>query len=349
MAFKKNDIALSFDKAEYYSLEEASEYLNRKHGIDNIAPRKLLKHIASYDTPCFVYGKGFEVTGDFNTSIPDNLSAKDYDYNSEKSKDRINRVHKLVAMATEMLSNVTYGDGIFLQLHSKLVRFLPLYEKIKTLDFDESEIFIGALPINEIGGNSRTLNYLEKYFMQYHNEHITEVLALYPNMTFNADDFDNQIANETAFNNISLKVIDYYDSRNEENNQVYVNPYFEITINNLIILHSDLQTLSNQIIDNTPIPEKEPPKFTDVQTLPRIKGKSPKKVLVQEMARFYALSEWENDSDKSIKQTAMASIVWRKLAEAGFSDELQSTDQVKTWINPVAPPHAREAGRPTNS
>ena len=43
MATKKNDIALSFDKAEYYTLQEASEYLNRKHDIDNITPKKLLK------------------------------------------------------------------------------------------------------------------------------------------------------------------------------------------------------------------------------------------------------------------------------------------------------------------
>lgn len=46
MATNSNDIALSFEKSEYYSLDEACEYLNRKNGINNITPRKLLKQIA---------------------------------------------------------------------------------------------------------------------------------------------------------------------------------------------------------------------------------------------------------------------------------------------------------------
>jgi hypothetical protein len=69
MATKKNDIALSFDRAEYYTLQEASEYLNRKHGIDNITPRKLLKHSMSYDTPIFVFAKGFNIYIDFKKSF----------------------------------------------------------------------------------------------------------------------------------------------------------------------------------------------------------------------------------------------------------------------------------------
>ena len=60
MATKRNDIALSFDRAEYYTLQEASEYLNRKNGIDNITPKKLLKHIASYDTPLSTLLEGVE-------------------------------------------------------------------------------------------------------------------------------------------------------------------------------------------------------------------------------------------------------------------------------------------------
>ena len=71
MATKENNIALSFDKAEYYTLQEASEYLNRKHGIDNITPRKLLKHIVSYDTPCFIYGKGFNLFGEYEIELSD--------------------------------------------------------------------------------------------------------------------------------------------------------------------------------------------------------------------------------------------------------------------------------------
>lgn len=43
MGLEKNEIALSFEKAEYYTLQEASDYLNLKYGINSITPRKLIK------------------------------------------------------------------------------------------------------------------------------------------------------------------------------------------------------------------------------------------------------------------------------------------------------------------
>ena len=56
-------IALSFDTAEYYSLKEASEYLNIKHNIVSIAPNKLLKRIYEFDLNIYVFGIGFSLMG----------------------------------------------------------------------------------------------------------------------------------------------------------------------------------------------------------------------------------------------------------------------------------------------
>ena len=48
-------MALSFDTAEYYSLQEASEYLNRKYKTENITPKKLLKIISSGNIDAFIH------------------------------------------------------------------------------------------------------------------------------------------------------------------------------------------------------------------------------------------------------------------------------------------------------
>ncbi len=57
------DIALSFDTAEYYSLQEACDYLNRKFETDNITPKKLLKRIYEFDLDTYIYGRGFSLMG----------------------------------------------------------------------------------------------------------------------------------------------------------------------------------------------------------------------------------------------------------------------------------------------
>ena len=58
-----NDIALSFDTAEYYNLQQAYAYLNRKFETDNITPKKLLKRIYEFDLDAYVYGIGFYLMG----------------------------------------------------------------------------------------------------------------------------------------------------------------------------------------------------------------------------------------------------------------------------------------------
>lgn len=51
----KQDIALKFEKAEYYTLQEASDYLNLKHSTNNITPKKLLKQISSHKVNTFIH------------------------------------------------------------------------------------------------------------------------------------------------------------------------------------------------------------------------------------------------------------------------------------------------------
>ena len=357
MATKKNDIALSFDKAEYYTLQEASEYLNRKHDIDNITPKKLLKHIINFITPCYVFARGFELTGDYITELFDRYR---YEKDNEQKEIYLNEFRtsgvqqRIAKYVDDCLSAVSFNDGLFLEIPFLTLQYMPFHGKIDTSKVDETHFFRGVLPLWTLNSDSKQdLFFLKRYLVENYGTYVTDILAMYPSITIPLDELDEFGSLEELknhyFSKSSLKIINYYEVMNDTETCLLITPYFEITEKDLFIIHDDLETLDRQLTEKTPIPRKEQPQINDIQSLPRVKGKSPKKVLVQEMARFYALAEWENDTDKEIKQTAMADKVWRKLADVGFSGELQSIEQVKAWIKPVAPPHAKEAGRPSNS
>lgn len=350
----KQNIALEFEKAEYHTLQEASDYLNLKHGINNVTPNKLLKHIITFLTPCYVFAKGFELTGDYITELFDRYRYEKDDKQKEiyANEYKTSGVPQAITKFVDgCLSIASFDNGIFLEISFLPLQHMPLHGKIDTSKEYGVEIFRSALPIWALNSDvKQDLFFLKRELTERYNTYITQVLALYPCITIplaELNDFaDLEELKKHYFSKSSLEIIDYYETMNDTETSLLITPYFKITEEDLFIIHDDLETLDRKIIEKTPIPKKEPPQINDIQSLPRVKGKSPKKVLVQEMARFYAIAEWEKDSKKLIKQTAMAEIVWRNLASAGFSDELQSVEQVKAWIKPVAPPHASEAGRP---
>lgn len=62
----KDEIALSFEQAEYYTLQEACDYLNMKHGINNITTKKIFANILKYQTKVCFHAKGFYVSVSFS-------------------------------------------------------------------------------------------------------------------------------------------------------------------------------------------------------------------------------------------------------------------------------------------
>lgn len=63
-------------------------------------------------------------------------------------------------------------------------------------------------------------------------------------------------------------------------------------------------------------------------------------------AQDMALEMWAMDKGQEIRTGEMADKVYRKLIEEGKADLLPgTTERLKEWIKPVAPPHARKGGR----
>lgn len=73
------------------------------------------------------------------------------------------------------------------------------------------------------------------------------------------------------------------------------------------------------------------------------------KILAKEVAKHVAKKLWEEDKDKKIKVTEMATAVYVELQKCYLADQL--TDQavsLKDWIRDIAPEYARKGGRPKN-
>lgn len=129
-----------------------------------------------------------------------------------------------------------------------------------------------------------------------------------------------------------------YDCQFEIRNQDLVFVDFDITINDLIMLHKDLEILENQILSNKPI---------EKSAIKARQGVSQKKLLAKELAKHIAETEWEKDKDNKIKITDMASMVYAELYVKGFIRELPKDPcSLKDWIKDIAPPYAQTGGRP---
>lgn len=60
---RKDDFALLFEQSEYYTIQEACDYLNTKHGTYAVKPSKLLKQMDTHQIPCFFYISDVAIKG----------------------------------------------------------------------------------------------------------------------------------------------------------------------------------------------------------------------------------------------------------------------------------------------
>jgi len=332
-------LSINIEQSEYYTLQEASEYINIKHKIINTTQRKLLKKIIEYQTPIYVFAKGFGLMGDFETNV---LCEGDDPCNSEeKKKHLIDTI-----LSTEDILSTVSVDGILLQLHSDVLKKMPFQDTINTeFDYLDQNLFIGALPLYSLDFNSRTLDYLQDYLGEYY---ITKVLALVPHFKLNFDEFIEDISEEQEkiISEIKPHVSHWY-SMDEPDNEISL--FFDFTIQDLIILHKDLTRLESNIIDNIlPAPKIESLlKNSDLK--PR-KGISPLKVEAKKRALSLAKELWSEDISREIKITEMSYKVYTALHITDHKDQLPNHPKsLKAWIVDAAPPYAREAGRPNEN
>lgn len=341
MNVSETDIALSFDTAEYYNLQEACDYLNRKHKVDNLTPKKLVKHIVKYDTSTYIHvwlkDEVFKIQAEYEPTILHDPRFKAFiNIPCEKQDDAerqkwLKIYEKLERKTTQYIESCFYLGILLLRIDS---------DNLFNLSCSGNQLgvllsgFNGVLQNDDLEADPTQLSFIEKGVGDYYAKQINH--------------FDISIKD---FNNVNLEDIKKYisldfDSVYETSNIAY--PNFKFHIDDLIIVHKDLITIEKQITQNDPIPKKDHAS-TNQQSLPRKRGVSPEKLLAQTLARHIADEEWKKDKDKEIKMSAMSSIVWSKLWELGFADTLPEQNRIREWIKGNAPDYASEGGRPPSS
>lgn len=318
----KQNIAVQFEQAEFYTLQEASDYLNLKHGISNVTPKKLFLKALKYQTRFYIHVKGSSVSCDYLTSYNKDLPSNIKDY-----------INNQTDMANHYLSSVMENMGLLLRIKKDQINFL-LYEDAIT-NYDDETMFDGVLDIMETNGNPSNLHFLRPYI---DDKAVFEVLALYPERTICDDETIEDILQK-----LSPKV-DFYDIYEYPTPKGSIiktlKPYFYIIKDDLIIIHKDLIELENNIINDKPAAQ------STLATKSK-QGKSQAKQNAQDQAKIIAKALWNNDKDKKIRMLEMAETVYYELYQNGLKNELPNNPiTLKEWIKDVAPPYASEAGRP---
>ena len=209
-----NDIALSFDTAEYYNLQEACDYLNRKFKTDNITPKKLLKRIYEFDLDTYIYGRGFYLMGSHYLD-EDKLDFLDeLDKGSEDYQIYTAQIDAYLFFCDVKPSLTCKELGVFIQLSNRMISNLLLLERTEISD--EWGDIEGLLPHNRLNANPKDV---EEFLLP------SDKPSTYEGQDYNFDKIKvvesryqpilpkesiEEYGLEKALSRINMKVLDHY-------------------------------------------------------------------------------------------------------------------------------------------
>lgn len=344
----KNNIALSFEKSEYYTLQEASDYLNLKHGISNVTPKKLLKSIVDREINTYLHftinshdlilwqidmmeSNIIDCMMEDDASILKSIGLTLENLKKDYMNILVEEEEKIIKHISNSIFDYCYMGYILFKVDEHTLFNMSLNTNHKTKLY----FFEGFLMKNSLQENPLKPSILKDWGFTFHEKNIyaTEILHLCLRINSTDDKVLDFFAKQVPF--------DCSFEKRENGNFSFMN--FHITIDDLIILHKDLETLENNIINNNPIPSKSPIEFK------ARKGVSQDKIIAMKLAKILAKNFWDNDKEQTIRIGEMASIVYRELHNNGFEQQLpQEQMSLKEWIKDIAPKYAQAGGRPTN-
>lgn len=329
-----NNIALSFDTAEYYSLQEACDYLNRKYKIHNITPKKLLKKISSRDINTFIH---FRMDSSPNNSLRAKIEFYNsnvfptypniYDLSEKQLKPIVDTLQKLETFVSNRIIDDLYMGSFLFRVNKETVSNMTLSNN------PDDKIFLFGME-----GFIQRPNYDDD---PYRPRQLAEWQITVEDKSYQLTDISYINFTIDSVNDKDLakfaKKSPFSCSFNKRAGFSFVE--FNIKLSDIIILHNDLLSLEEESLNNKPFESKG--KFVSR------KGVSHKKTLAKEIAKHVAEEQWRQDTENKIKIGEMCNIVWAKLIEYNLSEELPNhIDNLRPWIKEVSPSYASEAGRP---
>lgn len=324
----KNNVALSFEQVEYYTLQEACDYLNLKHGITNITPRKLLKNALKHETDIFLH---YSITYDIQKIVPKHIQLSIY--RDKEFKEYISTLlddeRKAIFDELEKIAiDDFYNEDVQSEIYSGQYFFQVDYWGVRPL--------LTGLEKTPI---SHFKNIIHEYDLLIKKEKVKATSSFkFMGKDVKIDGFLS--LNIELYNKESINILknsspyEYYI----ENNTIL----YHIGIDDLIIVHDDLINLENYITNQEQTPQ------TPFDIKPR-QGISIGKQTAKEQAKILAKALWNNDKEQKIRMTEMCNLVYAELYDNGFIRHLPNDPtSIKDWIKDIAPPYAQVGGRPKN-
>lgn len=327
-----NDIALSFDTAKYYSLQEACDYLNRKYKTDNITPNKLLKQIYSRNINTFIHFRMDNLSKNILRfqidSYGSNIFTESiYDLEKDELEPLVEKIKRVETFISNRFIDELYMGHILFRLDTSSLLNMSLNRDINNTTL--LLLIDGFVHSSNLDDDPSTSSKLKEWSLDIDGKqyYFTDIGSI----SIAIDSIDDDDLAE--FNN-KVPFLCTFDKRDK-----FSFAELNIKICDLTILHKDLLILERETLNNEPIEDKS--KFE------ARKGVSHKKILAKEFAKHIADECWHQDIENKIKIGEMCDIVWAKLIDSNFAKALpEHRENLKPWIKEVTPEYASEAGRP---
>ena len=352
--------------APFYTLKDAAKELNRLLKVDYYDSKKLLSMASVYDLKLYIYSEGWDGRYIYNAKMSQeyNEFVRDENYLAGYSEAQRRKDDTLNIIADNTISCLLH-DGCLLQLSLDVInkfRFQKQYEFISTQHNFNEAIYL------EDAFNPQTKAYLLEGFktaLQTDHEFFKFLYQSYLDkktieaiVDIKIDEIELKKPRCVSIQNAKPKYIgnlvindELSVLLNDEDSEDVIDEaeeYSKFVINrkDILITHSQLirileGTLS--VRDTEHHSKQELPEYK-IPSKPR--GVSVAKKNAKLAAETLADYLWTKDTDKNIKLLEMARIVHSELHKTNHYTQLPSIEAMKDWLRPIAPGHAKLAGRP---
>ena len=245
----------------FYSLEQATQYLNIKYGDNYFTPASLLQAFIQHTLPCYFFFKNSDAMPFIEPEFSITSDASDEDLNLAGDVNIPNSGSFFDEIDWRLSSEIR-DNGLLLQLpQSALVQALICHA---TIDNNPPNCFCGALAFNPELSTYQDFNiYMENWIFKKYGKTIK--------FTFNDLTMPIKLTTTTATDTESLRfyvtqdqiqkqhpqIVAFFAEYPKPNGETELHPTFKISASDLTVLHRDLEQIENTVNDNMATPANE--------------------------------------------------------------------------------------------
>lgn len=337
-----------FQDADYYSLEEAADYLNKKYEKYEFSGYTVLKQLISYKISTHIYGFGLTTFGSefiFESNLVSRLEQKDiskFPYNNDDMAVELSEFLRAESKNTGLFLELKYRDLVQLGMQKQVIT--PTFQDV--IPFDYISKASNLREVIECLWKEEVSNYTTKVRNILDENKINYTKALFENFVQVENVCSGkelqEYVNNKSYLSIKPKLVEVAKDADELEDLCY----FKIDLDDILLIRKNLITLEKYLIgEEIYIDSQKNIKSFNSSKSPL--GKSKNKEKAQWAAKTLASHFWKSDIKQEIRIKEMCVIVFGELLQSEHNEQLpDKSPSLKDWIKDVAPSYAREAGRP---